>query len=683
MIHTKKKRFLTALLALVLMLSCWLPSAWAERASGESAMPERVVPGVLTDTGTGGFRCEFSKNGELVEQASFVILEKLPSTDANPGAYRQIYWQNATVTEKSAHYVFDGQFYFLDDQIACPSVIDEDRLYFPLLDAESEILLEVTARLGDDELTIDPLPDGELICATKLYAADFSGAADWYLGAENTPLSAGAQTVSFTRRSLGSLDQLYSRTFYYAFILEDEHGEMLCPPRAFDYRGLYLAEREPGESAVVDCVLYADHVAPEMLEASYWLQKTGDPDAVIMTPDEIEALNRRTLTELISMHDLDAYPAEMEGEALKALIEEYTVHETAQYSDGAELSPGYWAVLDAMRNTASIGEKMPIRYGVVVRRANGRAFPTADFAGDTPEDRFFDNLQAAELYPGETVLVLHESVDGQWLFVLNEAFGSWVRREDVALCADKSEWSAARNVGEFLVVTADRFRLDADPYDGELSAMELDMGVILPLADPDEWPETIGGRDAYGNYIVKLARRAEDGSLMWAYAPIPVSKDVTKGFMPYTTANVLGQAFKLLGSRYGWGGSLGANDCSGYARQVYAVFGIRLPRNSGQQSLIPATKTDLRGMTIVQKAQVIDGLRPGALLQFPGHIMFYLGEESGFYYVISSAGSFIPLSATGEKVSPASTILINDLTVTRKNHLSWFESLATAVSIEP
>ena len=41
--------------------------------------------------------------------------------------------------------------------------------------------------------------------------------------------------------------------------------------------------------------------------------------------------------------------------------------------------------------------------------------------------------------------------------------------------------------------------------------------------------------------------------------------------------------FKHMNSPYGWGGMNGEQDCSSFIRQIFACFGITLPRNSTGQ----------------------------------------------------------------------------------------------------
>jgi cell wall-associated NlpC family hydrolase len=60
-------------------------------------------------------------------------------------------------------------------------------------------------------------------------------------------------------------------------------------------------------------------------------------------------------------------------------------------------------------------------------------------------------------------------------------------------------------------------------------------------------------------------------------------RDTAPDYLPLTRANVIRQAFKFLGERYGWGHSFNARDCSGFTNDVYRSFGILMPPNSGAQ----------------------------------------------------------------------------------------------------
>ena len=163
-------------------------------------------------------------------------------------------------------------------------------------------------------------------------------------------------------------------------------------------------------------------------------------------------------------------------------------------------------------------------------------------------------------------------------------------------------------------------------------------------------------------------------------ALISANRDVNVGYLPYTSANVLTQAFKSLGDRYGWGGMMNAQDCSAFAQEVYRCFGFELARNTSWQAAMPADVTDLTGMTEDEKKAVLDTLPAGAILIMTGHEVIYLGEENGLYYVINDSGSFVPPDDPNTTLNPRS-IIINDLSALRANGKTWLESLNYAVCV--
>ena len=52
-------------------------------------------------------------------------------------------------------------------------------------------------------------------------------------------------------------------------------------------------------------------------------------------------------------------------------------------------------------------------------------------------------------------------------------------------------------------------------------------------------------------------------------------KEANIGYLPYTQRNALILAFNHLHSPYGWGGTNGEQDCSGYLGQIFNCFGMK------------------------------------------------------------------------------------------------------------
>ena len=105
------------------------------------------------------------------------------------------------------------------------------------------------------------------------------------------------------------------------------------------------------------------------------------------------------------------------------------------------------------------------------------------------------------------------------------------------------------------------------------------------------------------------------------------------GSLPFTTENLLRQVFKLLGHRYGWGGTAEGWDCSSICQDAYRTVGLFLPRNSGNQRRIPDCH-NVENASLDQKRALLDTLQPGAMLELPGHQTMYIGAFEGDHYVI-------------------------------------------------
>src|SRR4030065_1079715 len=85
---------------------------------------------------------------------------------------------------------------------------------------------------------------------------------------------------------------------------------------------------------------------------------------------------------------------------------------------------------------------------------------------------------------------------------------------------------------------------------------------------------------------------------------------------------------------------------------IFAAFGIVMPRNSKLQARIGISLGEVEERDKREKKKVLDRVVPLAtLLRLPGHIMFYLGKDQGEHYVIHNAwavqkrGFFSPVLA--------------------------------------
>ena len=141
--------------------------------------------------------------------------------------------------------------------------------------------------------------------------------------------------------------------------------------------------------------------------------------------------------------------------------------------------------------------------------------------------------------------------------------------------------------------------------------------------------------------MVKLPVRDALGNLATQLAFIPRTRDVSLGYLPYTTENVLKQVFKAQGERYGWGGMFNARDCSALVMDTFATMGLKLPRNAGEQEQSFGKYHPLSDTTSVEeRAKLFDTLEPGTTLYSKGHVMLYLGKHGQEYYMIHALSRF-------------------------------------------
>jgi hypothetical protein len=101
---------------------------------------------------------------------------------------------------------------------------------------------------------------------------------------------------------------------------------------------------------------------------------------------------------------------------------------------------------------------------------------------------------------------------------------------------------------------------------------------------------------------------------------------------PLTRRAVIEEAFKHLDKPYGWGGVNGGMDCSHFLVEVFASFGIDLPRHSGSQAAAGEFSLDLTAVKDEgERWRLIEAAaqRGVVLLHLPGHIMLYLGRDAG------------------------------------------------------
>ena len=426
------------------------------------------------------------------------------------------------------------------------------------------------------------------------------------------------------------------------------------------------------------------NVDKEMLNADYWIKQLPDPDKIILTVEGIDNFNQNILRDVPgSVIDLKTYPELLSRTQLNQLLNRSFPDEPSYIGDQA-VEPAFWIELQKQINLDSIAETNQVKYGFTVRRSNLKTFPLASIVGDEPGDPGFDLFQESAVLVAEPVLVLHHSEDLKWYFVQASNYVGWLSAADVAI-SDRTTWLEYQGEKNFLVVTANHLKLDANPLAPEISELEFSMGCKLPLVDATESSATFNMRVAHGNYLIKIPTRNVVGQLEFKIVGLPISNDVVEGYMPYTRANIIRQAFKMQGDRYCWGGMLNGRDCSSLVMELYRCFGFRLARNTDAQEISSTGKTlSFKNYGRVERENLMNQIMPGAVLYFPGHEMLYLGEKGGRYYVIDALGSYARYKTGDNELETirVRSVVVNDLSLIRYNSNQWLDELTTAKQLK-
>lgn len=376
-------------------------------------------------------------------------------------------------------------------------------------------------------------------------------------------------------------------------------------------------------------------VRAAQLEAGYWIAKLDRPDQRLLDAAQVDAQNQRLRGTDPTWNDLAELPRTLERERVAAWIQarsqrpQKTLYDEAGKEGNARQIDRLVAALDL----AAIPQTQVTRFGLVVRRASVRTFPTHLRVFTAPGDTDIDRFQETALFPGTPVAIAHDSRDRKWWFVVSPLYAGWVEKDAVAEGGrDEVLGYAAR--APSLLVTGATVRTAYAPGNAALSQLQLDMGTRLPLLDAPP-TATINGQLAYAAWPVQLPVRNAEGRLALAPALVPRGADVAQAPLPLTRANVLRQAFKFLGERYGWGHDYNGRDCSGFVSEVYRSMGVLMPRNTSDQRRSPAfDRIDLEGATAQRRTAALRALQVGDLLYIPGHVMMVIGRERGEPWVI-------------------------------------------------
>ncbi|MCB1742835.1 MAG: SH3 domain-containing protein [Gammaproteobacteria bacterium] len=408
------------------------------------------------------------------------------------------------------------------------------------------------------------------------------------------------------------------------------------------------------------------------LIADFWVKGAADRHTVLLAGDAIRVRNRQLLEQDPSMHALADMPAQLQAAQVRQWIEARSPRPAGALFD-INGKPVSAVDLDAWMAALAL-DRIPAsqatRFGLTLKRSALRSFPTArrvfSEAGETDIDRF----QESALFPGTPVVIAHTSRDGKWLFVVSPRYAAWTLADAVAE-GDRDVVLSYPERSPYRVITGDEVRTVNSREQPALSQLDLDMGVRIPLALDVAADQPVNGQTSYSSWVLELPLRGADGQLAFAPALLQKNRDSAVDYLPLTRANLIRQAFRFLGERYGWGHAYNGRDCSGFVSEVYQSMGLTLPRNTSDQAVSPVFPHQRfdAASSDDDRRRAVANLDVGDLVYIPGHVMMVIGQAHGRHYVIHDVsgisyrqpdGSRRRIKLNAVSVTPLEPLMFND-----------------------
>lgn len=275
------------------------------------------------------------------------------------------------------------------------------------------------------------------------------------------------------------------------------------------------------------------------------------------------------------------------------------------------LDTSYYDALKEESNFDTFDSKQ--RFALTLGFSHLRNFPTHRPVFRDPakagEGFPFDYNQNSAIHANEPIYVSHFSQTKQWVYVFTSYASGWLPSHSIVFISNKHKklWEHAKQIHIIKDDVSLKNQNDAFILKGRV-------GMILPLIS-----------ETKSDYKVLVAVSNQ------SFEEVIIDKNsAVKRALAFNTTNALALGNALINQNYGWGGLYEDRDCSSMLRDYFSVFGVWLPRNSFQQSLVGKV-ISIKNMSDAQKIDRIkkDGVAFQTLLYKRGHIMLYLGEYDG------------------------------------------------------
>ncbi|MCW8953453.1 MAG: SH3 domain-containing protein [Sulfurimonas sp.] len=221
----------------------------------------------------------------------------------------------------------------------------------------------------------------------------------------------------------------------------------------------------------------------------------------------------------------------------------------------------------------------------------------------------FDYMQNSTISANKPIFVSHYSKDREWVYIFSSFASGWVKSDEIVIIdqAYSDLWQKAQQVS---IV-----KEDVPIYDNNGNFLfKSKIGMMFALIQENT--------DTYTILTVSSYKHSKP-----LYTKSKISKDIAKkGILKFNEHNINKIVSEVSKTNYGWGGMYGQRDCSSMLRDMYAPFGIWLPRNSYQQSKVGKV-VSLENLSDEEKIKLIkdEAVPFETFLYKKGHIVLYVG----------------------------------------------------------
>ena len=244
----------------------------------------------------------------------------------------------------------------------------------------------------------------------------------------------------------------------------------------------------------------------------------------------------------------------------------------------------------------------------------------------------FDYLQNSGVSANEPLYISHLTKDGQWAYVFTSYATGWVPYKDIVYIDDDIAkiYENARHIE----ITEEGFSIKDEKQNFIFKSR---VGMRLPLIGIEKT-----------HYVALAITIGKQHSATYTKVKIPFVV-AREGQMKLNAKNLIHITDLMLQSNYGWGGLNEERDCSSTLRDLYAPFGLWLPRNSSEQAKMGKV-ISLEGLSIEdKKAKIIAEAVPfETLLYKKGHILLYIGQYKNQIAVLHNAWGVKTIDSKGE-----------------------------------